>query len=120
MSASLGEWLKRLREERGLSLEGIAQRTRIHQAYLRALEENDFTKLPPALLFAKAYVKAYARCLALSEQQEAEVMLRFVESARAYYNGQDPGAPWLPEPGYRGQGDGPARKIAFARVRLFR
>lgn len=86
MPESIGEYLKHLRVEKGLSIEEIARHTRIDPAYLQALEENDFAKLPPARLFAKAYVKAYSHCLALPEAQEAEALERFGESAGPFYN----------------------------------
>lgn len=44
---SLGEHLKHWRLRKGLPLEVIALRTRIPLRYLRALEANDFSALPP-------------------------------------------------------------------------
>lgn len=46
-SQSLGECLKHWRLRKGLPLEAIAFRTRIPLKYLRALEANDFSGLPP-------------------------------------------------------------------------
>lgn len=120
MDMSVGECLKRLRTERGLSLEGIAQRTRIHLSYLEALEENDFTKLPPALVFAKAYLKAYSRCLALSPDQEAEVLRRFDSLAIGYYRAVASAGQWVEETGYAGVAGAAGPKPSLARVRLFR
>lgn len=120
MDMSLGECLKRLRAERSLSLEGIAQRTRIHLSYLEALEENDFTKLPPAPVFAKAYLKAYSRCLALSSDQEAEVLCRFDRLAAGYYRAVASAGQLMAEGGYAAATGVAAPKTSLARVRLFR
>jgi transcriptional regulator with XRE-family HTH domain len=46
-SQSLGECLKHWRLRKGLPLEAIAFKTRIPLKYLRALEANDFSELPP-------------------------------------------------------------------------
>jgi cytoskeletal protein RodZ len=85
MPHSLGQFLKEARTRQGLTLETIAERTRINLSHLRALEENDFSKLPP-LIFARAYLKEYTRCLSLQESQQADLMVRFAESAGAYYS----------------------------------
>lgn len=44
---SLGEYLKRWRLQKGLPLELLALKTRIPLKYWRALEDNDFSTLPP-------------------------------------------------------------------------
>src|SRR3989442_13752096 len=78
MEETLGQYLCHMRTQKGVSLEDIAKATRIDPRYLQAVEQNDFSQLPRAEVFAKAYVRAYARCLSL---EEAEVMRRFAESA---------------------------------------
>jgi cytoskeletal protein RodZ len=82
---TLGEYLKETRTRQGLTLEAIAQRTRINPSHLQALEENDFGKLPP-LIFARAYLKEYTRCLSLKESQQADLLLRFAEIAGEFYS----------------------------------
>lgn len=82
MQSSLGEYLQSMRAQKGLTLQDIAQKTRIDPTYLQALEDNAFSKLPPARIFAKAYAREYGRVLAL---QETEVMKRFTESAAGFY-----------------------------------
>ena len=82
MSESLGEFLQHRRAQEGLSLDEISQKTRIDIRYLRALEENDFANVPRGQVIAKAYLKAYARCLSI---QEEEVMTRFAETAGPFY-----------------------------------
>ena len=80
MEETLGQYLCHMRTQKGVSLEDIAKATRIDPRYLQAVEQNDFSQLPRAEIFAKAYVKAYARCLSL---EDTEVMRRFAESARS-------------------------------------
>jgi hypothetical protein len=50
---------RRERENRGFTLDQIAEATRINLRYLRALEAEDFSKLPGSV-FNKGYVRAYA------------------------------------------------------------
>lgn len=54
-----GGKLRKAREERGVSLQQIAARTKIPVAALVALERNDVSKLPGGI-FSRAFVKSYA------------------------------------------------------------
>src|SRR5512133_2130734 len=65
---SFGERLRREREMRKVSLEEIAAATKIGTRHLRALEEEDFKKLPGGI-FNKGFVRAYARFLGINEDQ---------------------------------------------------
>jgi transcriptional regulator with XRE-family HTH domain len=73
---TLGKYLRSAREERGIELREAAQQTRISLQYLKALEEEDFSKLPGAV-FVKGFLKNYSKFLKLDE---AEVMNKFAES----------------------------------------
>src|SRR4051812_47860824 len=66
--ASFGERIKREREMRGVSLEEIAESTKIGKRNLEALETEEFDKLPGGI-FNKGFVRAYARYLGLDEDQ---------------------------------------------------
>jgi len=66
--ASFGERLKREREMRGVSLEEIAESTKIGKRNLLALETEEFNKLPGGI-FNKGFVRAYAKYLGLDEDQ---------------------------------------------------
>jgi len=57
--AGFGTQLRQERERRGLTLEQIAETTRINPRYLKALEADDLSKLPGSV-FNKGYVRAYA------------------------------------------------------------
>ena len=65
---SFGERLQREREMRGITLEEIADSTKIGTRSLRALEREDFDKLPGGI-FNKGFVRAYARYLGIDEEQ---------------------------------------------------
>lgn len=63
---NLGEHLRSVRLQRGLTLEDIAQRTFIKRHYLEALEAGQFQSLP-APVYTSGYIRQYARMLGLDE-----------------------------------------------------
>ncbi len=65
---SFGTWLKRQREMRGVDLRDIAERTKISRRYLEAMEEDRFDVLP-APVFAKGFLREYARHVGLSPDE---------------------------------------------------
>lgn len=65
---AFGERLQREREMRGITLDEIAKATKIGTRSLRALEEEDFRKLPGGI-FNKGFVRAYARYVGIDEEQ---------------------------------------------------
>jgi cytoskeletal protein RodZ len=73
---TLGQYLRSAREARGIDLHEAAQQTRIGIAYLKALEEEDFSKLPGEV-FVRGFLKNYGKYLQLEESQ---VMRRYGES----------------------------------------
>lgn len=73
---TLGQYLRSAREARGIDLHEAAQQTRIGIAYLRALEAEDFSKLPGEV-FVKGFLKNYGKYLQLEESQ---VMRKYGES----------------------------------------
>ncbi len=70
---TLGPYLRSAREAKGIDLREAAQQTRIHINFLKAIEEEDFVKLPGPV-FVKGFLKSYARFLQLDED---EVMDRY-------------------------------------------
>ncbi|HSB32914.1 MAG TPA: helix-turn-helix domain-containing protein, partial [Nitrospirota bacterium] len=72
---TLGKYLHDAREARGIDLRDAAQQTRISLQYLRALEEENFEKLPGDV-FVRGFLKNYARFLRLDE---TEVMKQYAE-----------------------------------------
>jgi cytoskeletal protein RodZ len=69
MSAQdVGNQLRAQREQRGLSLESAAERTRIRRHYLVALEAGDFGALPSAAQ-VRGFLRAYAAFLDLDGEE---------------------------------------------------
>ena len=66
-SSNNSQELKAAREALGLSLENVFQRTRISLAYLQAIENNDFHLLPIPV-YAKNFIKTYARALGIDSK----------------------------------------------------
>jgi len=60
--------LASVRQRRGLTLEQIAQSTRIAPAYLQAIETEEFAKLPGGV-YATSYIRQYARAIGFSETE---------------------------------------------------
>ena len=81
---SIGDFFRQVRETKGLTLDDVASKTRIHPEFLMALEEGNYARLPDQV-FAKGFVRSYARSLGLDEE---DAMRRFAESAGAFYNKQ--------------------------------
>lgn len=78
---SLGRYLRERRAQRGMSLEELSARTRIGLPMLRALEEDDYPSLPVEVT-VKGFLRSYARCLGLDEQ---EVIDRYQQYAAEYF-----------------------------------
>jgi cytoskeletal protein RodZ len=72
-----GGALRALREAQGLSLEDVAQITRIRRAYLAAIEEMRLDQLP-SRPFAIGYVRAYAQVLGIDAN---DAVAKFKQSA---------------------------------------
>ena len=69
-----GAFLKKLRETRGIELGDIAQRTKISERYLRAIEDERFSDMPAAV-YVRGYVMEYARAVRIDAQRVAESYL---------------------------------------------
>jgi cytoskeletal protein RodZ len=70
---SVGEKLRSERLRRGLTLMEVAERTRIQQRFIEAIESDDPSSLP-AGFFYRSFVRQYAQALGLDENQfEVEI-----------------------------------------------
>jgi transcriptional regulator with XRE-family HTH domain len=65
-SSSLGELLRRAREHRGLTLERVANETKIPQRHLEAIEHDNLAVIP-AGFYQRAEIRAYARAVGLDQ-----------------------------------------------------
>jgi DnaJ-class molecular chaperone len=70
-----GEDLKKIRDELGISLEEIAEIAKVRMVYLRAIEEDQFEKMPPRI-FLKSFLRAYAQCMGLDADLVASRYLK--------------------------------------------
>lgn len=73
-----GQVLTRLRENRGITIEAIAQRTKITMTHLRAIEANQYDRLP-ARVYVRGFVTQYARFLGLPSDRVAESYLQIYD-----------------------------------------
>lgn len=77
-----GERLQAARIQKGLSLEGVASRMHLSASILEAIEENNFEEIS-APIFVKGYLRAYARIVALEEDD-------MIQQYTDYYSEEDP------------------------------
>lgn len=67
-NAGLGRRLAEVRKAKGLSLEQAASQLRLNANTLRALENDDYGRLPPAA-YVSGYLRSYARMLGVPEEE---------------------------------------------------
>lgn len=72
---TLGEILRKHREEAGLTLEAVSRKTKIRRTYLQALEENDYQSLPYEP-YATGILKKYSEFLGLHQKKILEFYAR--------------------------------------------
>jgi len=82
---SVGEFFRQVRETKGLTIDEVASKTRIRTDFVKALEDGNFAKLPDQV-FARGFVRSYARSLGLNEE---DAIHRFIQSAGSFYEKQD-------------------------------
>ncbi len=85
---SIGAYLRRERELRHVSLEELVQSTRIPLTMLQRIEEDRFDELPGDV-FARGFLRAYARALGLCAD---EVLAQYAEARKV---DEPPPAPLL-------------------------
>jgi curved DNA-binding protein CbpA len=70
-----GRDLKKIRDELGISLETIADMAKIRVVFLRAIEEDQFEKVP-SRVFLKSFLRAYGQCMGLDADLVASRYLK--------------------------------------------
>ncbi|MBF0465827.1 MAG: helix-turn-helix domain-containing protein [Nitrospirae bacterium] len=68
----IGDYLKKLREENGVSLEEISSRTNIKISYLSALEYEDYSALPSEL-YIRGFITSYVKSLELDPAEAVSI-----------------------------------------------
>lgn len=74
----LGEFLRRERELRRITLDDVAENTKISRRYLEAIEEDQYDRLPGEA-FVRGFIRSYVKYIGLDP---AETMLMY-DQARA-------------------------------------
>ena len=77
---AFGRELQRERERRGISLDAVADGTKVSPRYLRALESDDVRNLPGGI-FNKGFVRSYCRFIGLNEDEWLQRFSRAVPAA---------------------------------------
>jgi transcriptional regulator with XRE-family HTH domain len=67
MVDGLGEFLRRERELRHISLDDVAERTKISRRYLEAIEEERYDRLPGET-FVRGFIRSYAQSVGLDPE----------------------------------------------------
>jgi cytoskeletal protein RodZ len=65
---TLGEELRRRREERGTTLNDISEATRIGTRFLKAIESDNFSILPGGI-FTRSFIRAFAKQVGMNEEE---------------------------------------------------
>ncbi|MCL0061270.1 DUF4115 domain-containing protein [Thermodesulfovibrionales bacterium] len=72
------EKFKERREEIGKEIEEIAGEIRVKKSYLKKIEEEDFSKLPPKV-YTRGYIKEYAKFLGVSPDTSLDAYERYLK-----------------------------------------
>ena len=98
---SFGENLRREREMRGVTLEEIAESTKISTRLLRALERERFSELPGGV-FTRSFIRHYADYLGLDTEHVLAEYRQVAPSENDYDLSRLPGTSFSPKPASRG------------------
>ena len=71
MEESIGKRLTAIRLNKGMTIDEVSDLTRINHKMIRAVEDDDFGKLP-GKVFTVGFLRAYARVLAIDEDDLVE------------------------------------------------
>ena len=77
-----GPFLKEIREYKNVSVERMADLTRVSKTHLRAIEEEDIPKLP-ADVYVRGYVYQYAKVLKLNPDAVASSYLLYFKKLKS-------------------------------------
>ncbi len=80
--SDLGQLLIKARNEKGLTIDDLQETTKIRKAYLEAIEEGNYKKLP-GNFYVRAFIKSYAEAVGL-EPDEVLTMYKNVIPAASY------------------------------------
>lgn len=76
-----GQLLRQIREIRGLSLDEIAQRTKVSRGHLRSLEEDTFDYLPPDV-YVRGFIAQISKVLGLDPELTTSRFMAHIRVSR--------------------------------------
>jgi cytoskeletal protein RodZ len=79
---TLGEELKRRREERQITLTDISEATRIGTRFLKAIETDNYSVLPGGI-FTRSFIRAYAKQVGMDEDEAVALYQQQVTGVNA-------------------------------------
>lgn len=79
----LGQKLREIRIQRGLSLDEVTRTLKIRPAFLSAIERGEYHKLP-ASAYARGFIANYAEYLGVSKKDALALYRREVDESKAY------------------------------------
>lgn len=91
--------LKAIREARGLTLKAIFETTRVGLTHLAAVENGDYHELPPPV-YARNFIRKYARAIGTDEKPILDRYHQYLESLKPPDEGKEIRKPW-PETNHR-------------------
>lgn len=77
-----GEFLKKIREYKNVTVERMADMTKISKTYIRNIEADDHSKLP-ADVYTRGFVYQYAKCLKLNPDLVATSYIHHIKQLKA-------------------------------------
>lgn len=77
-----GDLLRRIREYKNVTVERMAEMTKVSKTYIRNIEANEFNKLP-AEVYSRGFVYQYAKCLKLNPNIVASSYIKQMREARS-------------------------------------
>lgn len=80
--SSVGEKLKKIRLEKGLSLEEVHKKTKIHKDILKAIEEDTVVNVSP--IYLKGFLKIYCKFLGVDPSE----FIKEYKEAKEHYESQ--------------------------------
>lgn len=76
-----GAFLNRIREYKSVTIERMAEMTKISKTYIKNIEGDEFSKLP-ADVYTRGFVYQYAKCLKLNPDLVATSYLRNIQKLK--------------------------------------
>lgn len=86
---TIGQLLKSKREEKNISLEVVAQKTKININLLKSLEEDELDKLPNKT-YVKGFVANYAKTVGLDQEEAKSTLLATYKNLLNIEETEDP------------------------------